>query len=162
MVELCLPIIPDLAQMTSMKEDDVKVGLAELFRRKIPDISEGGLIYSKRMVRDEKVRQVRAESGKKGGNPQLLKAKQDGMSQDLLNQNPTKWPTKGPTNDPTKGPTNDPTKAPTKAPSKIQPLHLQSSYKENIKEPPISPHDGSAPDLALSDTEPPPQPPGGG
>ena len=31
-----------------------------------------GAIYSRRMVKDEKLRKVRAESGKKGGNPALL------------------------------------------------------------------------------------------
>ncbi|HTV81487.1 MAG TPA: hypothetical protein VME18_02465 [Acidobacteriaceae bacterium] len=36
---------------------------------------ESGAIYCRRMVRDERLRQIRAEAGKKGGNPVLLKQK---------------------------------------------------------------------------------------
>ncbi len=42
-----------------------------------------GALYCRRMVRDEKLRQIRTEAGKKGGNPQLL------------NQNPKQTPTTG-------------------------------------------------------------------
>jgi hypothetical protein len=37
--------------------------------------SESGVIYCRRMVRDEKLRQVRQEAGKLGGNPVLVKQK---------------------------------------------------------------------------------------
>src|SRR5260364_313822 len=37
--------------------------------------TETGCIYSRRMVNDERIRTVRAESGKLGGNPDLLKQK---------------------------------------------------------------------------------------
>lgn len=40
-----------------------------------------GALYSRRMVKDEKIRSVRQEAGKKGGNPDLLNQKS--------NQNPT-------------------------------------------------------------------------
>ena len=36
---------------------------------------ETGAIYSRRMVRDENIRQIRSEAGSKGGNPVLLNQK---------------------------------------------------------------------------------------
>lgn len=46
---------------------------------------EDGAIYSKRMVNDEKLRQIRKDAGSKGGNPVLVKQK----STTPDNQNPT-------------------------------------------------------------------------
>ncbi len=46
-------------------------------------------LYCRRMVKDERLRQIRTEAGKKGGNPQLL------------NQNPKQTPTTGDKQNPT-------------------------------------------------------------
>jgi len=46
---------------------------------------ENGVIYCRRMVRDEKLRKIRTEAGKMGGNPVLVKQK----TTTLLNQKPT-------------------------------------------------------------------------
>jgi len=46
--------------------------------------TEDGLIYCRRMVRDERLRNVRADAGKLGGNPNLVR--------DLVNQNESKPP----------------------------------------------------------------------
>lgn len=51
---------------------DVRRALAELERFGVLEKSSAGCIYSRRMVRDEDVRQKRAEGGKLGGNPALL------------------------------------------------------------------------------------------
>jgi len=48
-----------------------------------------GCLISRRMVRDEKIRTIRSECGKKGGNPALIK---DNLVEDLLNQNPNQNP----------------------------------------------------------------------
>lgn len=47
---------------------------------------EDGAIYSKRMVRDEKIRQIRRESGSKGGNPALLDNQIDNQQDKLLSE----------------------------------------------------------------------------
>jgi hypothetical protein len=46
--------------------------LAELEAKGVPSRTDDGMIYSRRMVRDEHIRTVRATSGKLGGNPILL------------------------------------------------------------------------------------------
>lgn len=46
---------------------------------------ETGIIYNRRMVRDEYIRQIRSQAGKKGGNPNLVK--QNPTTQ--VKQNPT-------------------------------------------------------------------------
>jgi hypothetical protein len=46
---------------------------------------EDGALYSRRMVRDEKLRKIRTEAGKQGGNPVLLKQN----STTKVNQKPT-------------------------------------------------------------------------
>ena len=44
-----------------------------------------GAIFSRRMVRDEEIRLIRRESGKRGGNPKLLDNQEDNQ---ILNQSP--------------------------------------------------------------------------
>lgn len=50
-----------------------------------------GIIYNKRMVEDEKIRQIRREAGKLGGNPALLnqKPKQKETTRDKQNSTPS-------------------------------------------------------------------------
>jgi len=162
MVALCLPIISDLAQMTSMKVEDVRSGLEELFRRNIPDVDENGMIYSKRMVKDEKIRQVRAIAGKKGGNPNLVKRNSTDAQAILLNQNPSKRLSNFQANPPAPAAADDfllnqtSKQNASKPSSKFQPLHLHTSVEEkNIKEPPLAP-------TTAPSSDGPPEPPGGG
>ena len=54
---------------------------------------EDGALYNKRMMRDDKIRKVRTESGSKGGNPRLLNQK----STKAVNQNPTTQDNQNPT-----------------------------------------------------------------
>lgn len=49
--------------------------LAELVSNGVARVGENGVIYSKRMVDDERLRVLRAEAGKLGGNPNLLNQK---------------------------------------------------------------------------------------
>ena len=46
--------------------------LKELEENRVFSRDDDGTIYSRRMVRDEEIRNIRAESGIKGGNPNLL------------------------------------------------------------------------------------------
>ena len=54
--------------------------------------NESGQFYSKRMVGDERIRRVRRESGKLGGNPKLMKNGSK-MVGDLVNQSSNQNPT---------------------------------------------------------------------
>ena len=51
---------------------------------------EDGAIFSKRMVKDEKLRQIRKESGSKGGNPKLLDNQLDNQQDNLLSEDESK------------------------------------------------------------------------
>jgi hypothetical protein len=67
--KVILPL--NLAGMVGATLQDVQGWLDELFQSGVYEIGEGGEIYSKRMVRDEILRNKRAEGGKLGGNPAL-------------------------------------------------------------------------------------------
>lgn len=80
-----VPIEPlTLAGMVGVKPAKrVTALLAELEAHGVFSRTDAGVIYSRRMVKDERIRGVRAESGRLGGNP------------DLVNQNGSKGPSKG-------------------------------------------------------------------
>lgn len=61
----------NLAGMVGATLQDVEGWLNELHLSGVYELGEGGEIYSKRMVRDECLRNKRAEGGKLGGNPAL-------------------------------------------------------------------------------------------
>lgn len=61
-----------LARMTGTTPQKVRKLLAELESHNVFSRNEKGIIYSRRMVRDERIRNVRAAAGKLGGNPDLL------------------------------------------------------------------------------------------
>jgi hypothetical protein len=86
----CLPFVKQLAQMTAMQEEVAGRAWVELLRMEIVSVDDHGRMYSKRMVKDEYIRQVRGKSGKLGGNPALLALRETAHQSDLLNQNPTK------------------------------------------------------------------------
>ena len=65
-------ILPqNLARMVGLTLDEVQGYLHELNDAGVYEIDSGGSIYSKRMIRDEVLRNKRAEGGKLGGNPNL-------------------------------------------------------------------------------------------
>jgi hypothetical protein len=64
--------------------------MAELEAHKVFSRTGTGVIYSRRMVKDEHIRTVRAAAGKKGGNPELL---DNQTAEDLLNQSDKQNPT---------------------------------------------------------------------
>lgn len=90
LLDLCSGFVEQLAQMTAMRPEVVGPAWVELLRKEIPYIDENGQISSKRMVKDEYIRQVRASAGKLGGNPLLIKGDHDDEYGVLLNQNSSK------------------------------------------------------------------------
>ena len=65
-------ILPsNLAGMTGLTLQEVEGCLKELHDAGVYDIDESGVICSRRMIRDENIRNIRALGGSKGGNPSL-------------------------------------------------------------------------------------------
>lgn len=70
------PMAPaQIARMVGESPATVVKLLAELEDAGVFSRDEQGCIYSRRMVKDEHVRNVRADAGRLGGNPNLLKQK---------------------------------------------------------------------------------------
>lgn len=63
--------------------------LTELEEAGVFSRNEEGAIFSRRMVKDEAIRSVRAEAGKKGGNPSLLNQKDNHLLKQTGKQSPT-------------------------------------------------------------------------
>ncbi len=75
-----------LARLVGCPVKKVTAWMTELDDRKVFSRNDVGVIFSRRMVKDEHIRNTRAEAGKKGGNPQLL-------DNGLLNQTDKQTPT---------------------------------------------------------------------
>lgn len=82
-----------VARLVGISDKDYAKLLAELQEAGVPSVSDDGCIYSRRMVKDEHLRNVRAEAGKKGGNPSLVGSKVDGKVNQNLNHPPKQVPT---------------------------------------------------------------------
>ncbi len=78
-------VIPkvNLARITGATIDEVSTWMDELEQVGIFSKDEAGAIFSRRMIRDETIRNSRASGGFKGGNPSLLKVNH----KDNLNHN---------------------------------------------------------------------------
>lgn len=90
--------MPDaaVASLIRVRLDAYTRATRELESAGVLSRSNSGVIFSRRMVRDERLRLIRAASGKLGGNPTLLKQKdkQNGSgSDDLLNHASKQVPT---------------------------------------------------------------------
>jgi uncharacterized phage protein (TIGR02220 family) len=78
-----------LARLVGEPHASVKKGLAELETAGVFSRTDDGCIYSRRMVKDERLRNVRAEAGKLGGNPNLLGGKVNQTDNHPPKQSPT-------------------------------------------------------------------------
>lgn len=80
-------ILPsNLARMTGATSHEVEGYLEELESSGVFSRDDDGCIFSRRMIRDEKVREARAAGGSKGGNPALMgKTKDDTKVGDKVN-----------------------------------------------------------------------------
>lgn len=62
----------NLCRMVGETFQDVSGWIEELKSSGVVSITDDGCLFSRRMVKDENTRNIRAEGGKKGGNPVLL------------------------------------------------------------------------------------------
>jgi hypothetical protein len=69
------PTDEDLARMLGESIETTQLLVGELGRKRVFSKTDTGVIYCRRMVRDEQKRSLHAEAGKMGGNPKLIEAK---------------------------------------------------------------------------------------
>ena len=84
----------NLARMVGLTIEEVEDYLAELKEANVFHFDADGAIYSRRMIRDENLRNIRASGGKLGGNPALMSKnkvnlKDNQKVENEVNQNPT-------------------------------------------------------------------------
>lgn len=82
-----------LARVVGDSPAVIKKLLAELEAAGVFSRNEKGCIYSRRMVKDEYIREVRAQSGRLGGNPSLVGDKVNQMDKQMVNQSVKQIPT---------------------------------------------------------------------
>lgn len=73
MMELNADFCSQLSRMVGSTEHEVCKCMKELARAQVFSFSADGKVFSKRMVSDEALRNIRAEAGRKGGNPAFKK-----------------------------------------------------------------------------------------
>jgi hypothetical protein len=70
------PVTPEMtASIIGVPASEIKLLLAELSDNGVYSISEKGVIFSRRIVSDQKVYAAAVKNGKKGGNPEITKTK---------------------------------------------------------------------------------------
>lgn len=104
------PEATTLARVIGVDVGDVKRAVRELTESGVLSRTESGVIYSRRMIRDENRRKTAAENGARGGNPSLINQRDDTPPDkprhkgedkaqipipDTRNQNPPPKPPKG-------------------------------------------------------------------
>ena len=83
-------ILPaNLARMCGLTLPETEGFLEELHDAGVYDVDRSGCIFSRRMIRDEEIRNARAMGGKKGGNPSLIGSKVNLKVGNEVNQKPT-------------------------------------------------------------------------
>jgi hypothetical protein len=82
-----------LASMCGITPSKCAKYLAELGENGVFSRDERGVIYSRRMLRDRKLSEIRREAGKQGGNPSLVKRVDNQTNGNLLNQSANQKPT---------------------------------------------------------------------
>lgn len=86
-------VVADLARMIGKPARTIQKWVDELESRRVFSRTDRGIIYSRRMVRDEQARRTRAKNGRLGGNPNLVNQPVgDGDNRetnDPVNQSPT-------------------------------------------------------------------------
>lgn len=80
--------MPDetIARLLGLILDEFEPVLKKLLESGVTERDKKGAIINRRMIRDEKVRKIRQNSGKKGGNPTLRKLRQENDLGDLVKQ----------------------------------------------------------------------------
>jgi len=78
-----------LARMTGCSTDDVSRLLQELYNSGVYSCTDHGVIFNRRMAKDERFRVSRVENGKKGGRPKITYPKPTGEATKKLNLTPS-------------------------------------------------------------------------
>lgn len=86
--KVILPV--NLAGMVGATLQEVDGWIVELESARVFDRGDNGEIMSRRMIRDENLRTVRAEGGKKGGNPALIASGKVNLAPNLDNETEVK------------------------------------------------------------------------
>lgn len=81
------------ARLCGVREPDYRRLLAEIEGAGIASRTEDGILFSRRMVRDEHLRAVRARSGSLGGNPNLVNQNPKQTDNHSANQSDKQTPT---------------------------------------------------------------------
>lgn len=97
-----------VARLVGVTEKEYQKLLAELTDAGVPSVADDGAIYSRRMVRDEHIRNVRAAAGKKGGNPNLVGNKVKQKDNQAANQSGKQSPTPSSSSSSSKGNSEEP------------------------------------------------------
>lgn len=84
-----------LSMMLHLDKQKLSKSLGKMRDLGIFSETESGVIYCRRMVRDEEIRQIRKEAGKKGGNPNLLNQKTTPSKEDEVEDNITEFELEG-------------------------------------------------------------------
>lgn len=84
---------PQLARLVGVTSKECTKLLTELEEAGVFSRTEEGCIHSRRMVRDEHLRNVRAEAGRLGGNPTLLNQKDKQKDKQAVNHTDNQSPT---------------------------------------------------------------------
>ena len=81
----------NLARMVGAEATEIEKWLEELALAEVYSIDKNGVIFSRRMVRDERRRAVCASAGKKGGNPSLLNRGVNPTANNPVNPHDKDW-----------------------------------------------------------------------
>jgi len=98
------PDYKTITKVLNLRPEIVQKRLQELVEKGVARVDENGVIYSNRMVQDQRLRDIRREAGSKGGNPNLLnqelkqKDKQDGYPACTPPPSPSPSPSPSPRN----------------------------------------------------------------
>ena len=93
------PTVAITARLTQDTVQEAAKYLAELVGKGVLSVREDGVLFSRKMVRDEEKRRISAESGRRGGNPALKRGVKGG-DKDTLSPRGQRPDNKGPLRSP--------------------------------------------------------------
>jgi len=122
-------LVDDICNMISGGDrEEIREGFRELIRKGVLSQDDNGVYYSRRMVRDEEIRESRRESGRIGGLATQAKRKQKGK------QSPSKQASKTPASAQAKSRSSTSSSTSTSTSIKETPLPLLDDSQEETEE----------------------------
>lgn len=122
-----------IARLVGLSPKECAALLTELADAGVSGVADG-LLMSRRMVRDERLRNVRADAGRLGGNPALLGGKVNQPDNQTSKQSPT------PSSSSSSSPSGVRDKQPTVAPARPASEQPALTLVGDVKGPPDCPH----------------------